>query len=736
MATSQELEETNARLDALIKTTADQTVVRAERMFEPKWKAEVAKLSSEVDKKDAAQKAAMERVTADAKSYTEVSTELVAKKITALFPPLEERITRVQEELLAKIDKEAKDVRQVIAEELSSVCEKFDDELIKVKQELAEALVAKHQAALDKLAEVESKIGPNIEEARQEAKTTDEKRGEITELRLKQVYENQLKEEGRRDEKSQRVESEIYLKIERLDDLLKELQEEAHSHTTNARADLEASISQLREQAIGGIEKLDENSTKLREAMAEVENMSTRRVDWIIKNVSQRMRPTTPGSKASLHTSWFSPKFNMAGAHGLQMEVQLFRPSDPPVQGESAGDCAVFLWACKGMSLVYKLHIGSKAATLEKVFNGRVPYGTKRLCFLKDQINRENDTLKISVEILEAVREVEHPIKPPPPPTDLDELELAVAPLEGMLVFKRHMNNRLLDQVKSQVESMRSRMVRRIDWRLEQAGMLRRCFPPGEAICSVPFAAAGIENMQLMFYPSGYNGCTDGYCSFFLHGPAGTTLKCSLLAGTQRRDASHFFAESGAFGRTNFCRYDSAIDEEEDCILLALEIEEAHQDVQAMISHPVVQPGDRRTQALIDGDLPQKVESVVKLKRSPGKAAAGMNESRILPSLWTPLSLGEQDSRFDGMKTFDDIGKSAGGKSRRPRAGDQSSQLGDLSVTKSMSSFKEEMSAPLPRLGQSDMGGGDWDMVGGSGNRPKMARNASTGRVRNLSSSQ
>ena len=34
----------------------------------------------------------------------------------------------------------------------------------------------------------------------------------------------------------------------------------------------------------------------------------------------------------------------------------------------------------------------------EKLFNGTVPYGTRRLCFLKSQIDRDNDTLRVSLE--------------------------------------------------------------------------------------------------------------------------------------------------------------------------------------------------------------------------------------------------------------------------------------------------------------------------------------------------
>lgn len=65
--------------------------------------------------------------------------------------------------------------------------------------------------------------------------------------------------------------------------------------------------------------------------------------------------------------------------HGLQLELQLFRPSDWGADGESSGDVAIYLWACKGMNLVYKLHCGGP--WLRKMGNRLGAVG-KRLDFL------------------------------------------------------------------------------------------------------------------------------------------------------------------------------------------------------------------------------------------------------------------------------------------------------------------------------------------------------------------
>jgi len=286
--------------------------------------------------------------------------------------------------------------------------------------------------------------------------------------------------------------------------------------------------------------------------------------------------------------------------------------------------------------------------------------------------------------------------------------------------------------VKTQVENMRSRMVRRVEWRLEHASKLRCCFPPGEPMCSVAFAAAGVENLQLMFYPCGYQGATDGFCSVYLYAPAGATLKFALLAGSQRRDAQNFFEDAGAYGRTNFCRFESVVEEDTDSILVALEIDEAHQDVTARVAHPIVAPGDRRTQAQIDAAVPGAVESVVKMQRVPGKLAGSLQDRRVLPSLWTAKTLGEKSGPND-VRPFDDfkttrpsVAREAQASSRGERTNPPSpANASPLSASRSMPSLTKEFSSgdQLPQLSRTS---GDWAGAGGVG--PKKVRGATRAR--------
>lgn len=700
----------------------------------------------------------------DSKTYTDESLKGLNQTLRALLPPIEQKIVESQQKLEEKLQVVDTNIRRTLAKELSELALTFNQQLQSDKADLQTTMDerAKQAAEMhdDQKREFKAALAQLEEKASNDTKTM----GETAAALLIKSQEEQKKIDDNQDDKARRAQNEIYLKIDECNKMLKELSEASDAGHERVAKEAADNLSEFRNGADKQLAALDEEARRLRSAMSEVENTPTRRVEWVIQKVSKKVRPLSP-SRAMLHCSWFSPKFDAAGAHGLQLELQLFRASDPPVDGEDAGDCAVHLWACKGMNLAYKLYVGKKHVNLEKVFNGRVPYGTKRFCWLRDEINKEDDTLTVGVEILEAIREVEHPVKPPPPPVfepgESEELrkvkqEQAGKHLEGSVFFYRTVNNRLLEQVKHQVEIMQSRMVRKIEWRVENASLLRRCFPAGEAICSMAFSAAGVDGMQLIFYPSGYAGATEGFCSLFLFAPAGATLSCWLSAGTQRRDASHTFEEPGAFGRTNFCRFESCISEVEDTVMITLDIEDAQQDMRATVSHPTAQPGDRRTQPEIEGSGPHAIDSVVKLTkvpRGPGhqkKTAASsgslaLEERRLLPSLWTAQSLSSLgQSEAPGYHNFDEL-KQRGRRGVKNNlststAGatmQSSASMPSMAATQGLgrSAMQEDLISPLPSLSRTY--GGDWerdygaDSGGGRGKKAVRGRRlrseASTG---------
>merc|ERR1711971_1200710 len=202
--------------------------------------------------------------------------------------------------------------------------------------------------------------------------------------------------DAKQDEKNQTVQNDIYLKLDSHDEAIKVTKTAVDKALKACEERLQAMVDSVIEDHGGRLNWLEAEADKLRDAVSEVENLATRRVDWVIKNASKVIRPKS-ADKVCLHKSWFSPKFNLAGCHGLQLELQYFRPSDPPVPDEAAGDSAVHLWAAKATNISYRVYIGGKYVTMDKLFNGRVPFGTKRFCWLAEQINRADDTLTIGV---------------------------------------------------------------------------------------------------------------------------------------------------------------------------------------------------------------------------------------------------------------------------------------------------------------------------------------------------
>jgi len=236
------------------------------------------------------------------------------------------------------------------------------------------------------------------------------------------------------------------------------------------------------------------------------------------------------------------------------------------------------------------------------------------------------------------------------------EVSTGVAPFEGTLKFHRHINHRVLTQVKKEVEKMQNKMVKRVEWLMSEADQMSRVFPHGQPICSPLFSAAGIDGMQFIFYPSGYNDSTEGFCSFFLYCPAGVNMKCSLVAGTQRREASNHFKEAGAYGRVNFCRLDSVIDTDTNTALLCLDIEEVVQETKKSVNKAeAYRKNKRQIEALEleNADPPKPPGSSIKLVRIPNQNT--LTEVNRIPAMWTANALGEFNTRLDGCSDFKDL---------------------------------------------------------------------------------
>jgi len=328
----------------------------------------------------------------------------------------------------------------------------------------------------------------------------------------------------------------------------------------------------------------------------------------------------------------------------------------PAAEGEPGGDCEVCIWGPRGLSLVCRLHVGGAAVQRSHTFDGEGACASGRLGVLAD-LAAADGSVRLGVEILEATREVARE-----PAVQLVACDSSNTPRDqsvggkqcgGDITLHRYLNHRTLDLVQGQVELMQSRMVRRIEWDVQQASLLQQCFPMGEAVCSTTFEAAGIQGLQLVFYPSGCSGARDGWCSCFVHCPAGSSLRCALWVGRQRREAKLAFEKQGHFGRTNFCRFDQCLDPSEDVVRLTLEIDEAQQQVTETLVHtaaPHPPPGAPPPQT------PRQLSTIsssLRLTRAPGREE--LKSVRQLPSIWTGQPLSGIADSMDGFRTFGDL---------------------------------------------------------------------------------
>lgn len=142
----------------------------------------------------------------------------------------------------------------------------------------------------------------------------------------------------------------------------------------------------------------------------------------------------------------------------------------------------------------------------------------------------------------------------------------------------------LQEKLQKEQQAMRNRAVRRIEWRLEGCAKLLENCSVGQAVDSPLFSAAGLQGLQLHFYPKGNdtNGAGSGasqWCGLFVSGPARASIRGVLWVGSFSKSFEHRFQRKGdAGGRSKFCDLDKTLDCE-DAVVLALDLTEVESDV-------------------------------------------------------------------------------------------------------------------------------------------------------------
>jgi hypothetical protein len=136
--------------------------------------------------------------------------------------------------------------------------------------------------------------------------------------------------------------------------------------------------------------------------------------------------------------------------------------------------------------------------------------------------------------------------------------------------------NNLEHILRDKMETMKSRYVKRVEWCINGATDILMTHPEGRALESRVFSMAGVDNLQLVVFPSGASSTQEGNCSYFINAPGGTYLKGNLVMGPSVKPVMHTWQQRGTFGRANFGLFSSFIDPVTDSMVIALEITEAY----------------------------------------------------------------------------------------------------------------------------------------------------------------
>lgn len=113
---------------------------------------------------------------------------------------------------------------------------------------------------------------------------------------------------------------------------------------------------------------------------------------------------------------------------------------------------------------------------------------------------------------------------------------------------------------------------RNVEWTINSFSTKAAGLAKGESLWSAKFNAAGMQGLQLEFFPMGREKTTfEGFCSLFLWCPSGTKLRYQLRVGSFFRapDEDEYTGRIG-HGHSNFCPLKPEVDAEKDCITLGV----------------------------------------------------------------------------------------------------------------------------------------------------------------------
>jgi len=250
-----------------------------------------------------------------------------------------------------------------------------------------------------------------------------------------------------------------------------------------------------------------------------IELLSDRRVEWVIHGIGEKLLAYPKGMRM------FSPEFAAFGIDKLGLVLYPNGNSNAKL-----GFCSLGLKAPHGAHLRYKLYVAQTEKYTELRQNVTESWGFVDMCRVEDECDRETDTLRVGVEIIDDI--------------DANEELVEVSPTK-------------------------------IEWVLRNMESKLKYYRKDIALYSAEFSAAGVDKLRLKLYPSGKKEADDGWCSLYLEAPKGSELRCRLSVGSKSMsfDRLEKFGEDSIWGFLILCKLEEElVQRETQEVRVALEV--------------------------------------------------------------------------------------------------------------------------------------------------------------------
>mmetsp|Transcript_57670 Transcript_57670/g.137189 ORF Transcript_57670/g.137189 Transcript_57670/m.137189 type:complete len:347 (-) Transcript_57670:43-1083(-) len=260
-----------------------------------------------------------------------------------------------------------------------------------------------------------------------------------------------------------------------------------------------------------------------------------RKVEWCIADIA--------GLKArtARNVSVWSPEFTLFGIPGIALE---FFPTGRE-STTTEGFCSLFLWCPPGVHIKYRLRVGSHlGAPDEDEYASKMGHGHSNFCNLDSQINQENDTLQVGLDVM-----------------NFSFVDSSVAGIKVTTFSPESL-------IAREAEILSHRHMDEVRWKIRNVRQHVKQMPKGMAISSKAFSLAGVREIFLEFYPNGTAKARDGYCGLHVRCPGGTNLILTLFVGSATKGpVQTLFDGKATKGLPEFCALEEQINADGDVVV-------------------------------------------------------------------------------------------------------------------------------------------------------------------------